>query len=306
MKWDFKIQIRFLEGFDLIGVFNIIKPTGFTSSDVVVKIRGLLRRHYGIKNIKVGHLGTLDPGGSGVLPIVFGKATRLFDYLSQSDKKYRAEFVFGKTTDTLDSYGMITETSENIPNIEQISRVIPEFIGEIEQLPPHYSRISVGGVRSCDAVRRGVEIDIPTRKVIIKKIEIIRQSSGRVTLDIECGGGTYIRSLCRDIAKRLGTVAYMSFIIRLATKSLTVNNGVTIAEVTDDIEGNILPIDILLEGMPRYEIDEGNKILHGLDANPLGKIGDYIGVINGDVYGVCRDGLHSIETIVNLYDYGTN
>lgn len=288
----------------MIGVFNIIKPTGFTSSDVVVKIRGILRRHYGVKNIKVGHLGTLDPGGSGVLPIVFGKATRLFDYLSRSDKKYRAEFVFGVTTDTLDSYGVVTKTSENIPNIEQISRVIAEFIGEIDQIPPQYSRISVDGVRSCDAARRGVEIDVPTRKVLIKNIEIVRQSSGRVTLDIECGGGTYIRSLCRDIAERLDTVAYMSYIIRLAAKTLTVENGVTIAEVADEIEGNILPIDVLLEGMPRYEITEGDKMLHGLDVNPLGKIGDYIGLINGDVYGVCRDGINNIETIVNLYDYG--
>lgn len=288
----------------MIGVFNIIKPTGFTSSDVVVKIRGILRRHYGVKNIKVGHLGTLDPGGSGVLPIVFGKATRLFDYLSRSDKKYRAEFVFGVTTDTLDSYGVVTETSENIPNSEQISRVIAEFIGEIDQIPPQYSRVSVDGVRSCDAARRGVEIDVPTRKVLIKNIEIVRQSSGRVTLDIECGGGTYIRSLCRDIAERLDTVAYMSYIIRLAAKTLTVENGVTIAEVADEIEGNILPIDVLLEGMPRYEITEGDKMLHGLDVNPLGKIGDYIGLINGDVYGVCRDGINNIETIVNLYDYG--
>lgn len=287
----------------MIGAFNVIKPTGYTSSDVVVKLRGILRRHYGIKNIKVGHLGTLDPGGSGVLPIVFGKATRLFEYLSRSDKTYRAEFVFGTETDTLDSYGKITINNGNIPTIEQISQVIGDFIGNIEQIPPQFSRISVGGVRACDAARKGVNVDVPKRIVNINTIKIVRYGYGRITLDIDCGGGTYIRSLCRDIAARLNTVAYMSYIIRLAAKTLNITNARTINEIAGDIVASAMPVDVLLEGMPRIEISDGAKLLHGLSVPPSGIKGDYIGTVDGKIYGICRDEEDSVATVVNLYDY---
>lgn len=287
----------------MIGVFNVIKPTGYTSSDVVVKMRGILRRHYGVKNIKVGHLGTLDPGGSGVLPIVFGKATKLFDYLSRSNKTYRAEFIFGTETDTLDSYGKITVNNGSIPEIEQISQVIGEFIGEIEQIPPQFSRVSVGGVRACDAARKGIDVAIPTRKVNINAIKIVRNDYGRVTLDIDCGGGTYIRSLCRDIAARLNTVAYMSYIIRLSAKALSVNKALTINEIAEDIDGSIMAVDVLLEGMPRIEIIGGAALLHGLRVPPTGLKGDYIGTVDGKVYGICRDEGDGVVTVVNLYDY---
>lgn len=287
----------------MLGLFNIIKPSGYSSSDVVVKVRGMLRRHYGIKNIKVGHLGTLDPGGSGVLPIVFGKATKLFDYLSHSEKLYRAEFVFGKTTDTLDSYSPIAASCEKVITIEDIRAIIPEFVGKIMQIPPSYSRISVDGVRACDAARRGQSMELTAREVEIRRIDIVRGGDNRLTLDIECGGGTYIRSLARDMAHKLGSVAYMSYIIRLAARGLSIDTAITLDELSADIKGNMLPIDVLLEGLERVEIRDSDRLLHGLPAKSCDIVGDYVGLIGGKIYGICRNIDGVIHTVINLFDY---
>ena len=129
------------------GFINVLKPSFMTSSDVVVKVRGILKKHYGEK-VKVGHLGTLDPGGAGVLPVAIGKGARLFPYTDESVKVYRAGFKFGVETDTLDSFGKVTKTCDKIPTKEEILTVLPKFIGKIAQLPPNYSSISVNGKRA--------------------------------------------------------------------------------------------------------------------------------------------------------------
>lgn len=203
----------------MLGVYNVLKPTGWTSSDVVVKIKHMVREYTGDKKIKVGHLGTLDPAGSGVLPVCVGSATKLFDYYVGMDKIYRTTFTFGKSTDTLDSYGAVVESCSNIPNIHDIKVALESFKGEIMQVPPKYSRISVGGVRAVDAVRKGIELDIKARKVKVYSIDILNYNSGVLMLNIHCSGGTYIRSICRDLAEMLGSCAYMSSIIRLQNKS---------------------------------------------------------------------------------------
>lgn len=287
----------------MLGVINVNKPTGYSSSDVVVVVRGMLRKYFGEKNIKVGHLGTLDIGGSGVLPIVFGKATKLFDYLSTSRKKYRAEFVFGKLTDTLDSYGDVVAVNDKSISRDEIERVLPSFIGEIDQIPPKYSRVSVGGVRGYQAMRRGGDIEMPTKKVVIYSIDILSFEDNRLVVDVECSGGTYIRSLARDIAEALGTVAYMSWIIRLETKGLTVSESVTLDELRTDIGRYIQPIDGLISDIMRVDISDKRRILDGLPVSACGIKGDYLGIIDGRIYGIVRDEADSIKTIINLYEY---
>lgn len=287
----------------MLGVINVNKPTGYSSSDVVVVVRGMLRKYFGEKNIKVGHLGTLDIGGSGVLPIVFGKATKLFDYLSASRKKYRAEFVFGKLTDTLDSYGEVVAVNDKSITHEEIESVLPSFIGEIDQVPPKYSRVSVGGVRGYEAMRRGDDIEMPTKKVAIYSINILSFKDNRLVVDVECSGGTYIRSLARDIAETIGTVAYMSWIIRLETKSLTISESVTLDELRTDIGRYIQPIDGLIGDIVRVDISDKRRILDGLPVSACGIKGDYLGIIDGRIYGIVRDEADSIKTIINLYEY---
>lgn len=287
----------------MLGVINVNKPTGYSSSDVVVVVRGMLRKYFGEKNIKVGHLGTLDIGGSGVLPIVFGKATKLFDYLSSSRKKYRAEFVFGKLTDTLDSYGEVLAVNDKSITRDEIESVLPSFIGEIDQVPPKYSRVSVGGVRGYEAMRRGDDIEMPTKKVVIYSIDILSFKDNRLVVDVECSGGTYIRSLARDIAETVGTVAYMSWIIRLETKSLTISESVTLDELRTDIGRYIQPIDGLIGDIVRVDISDKRRILDGLPVSACGIKGDYLGIIDGRIYGIVRDEADSIKTIINLYEY---
>ena len=145
---------------------NINKPSGMTSSDVVVKVRGILRKASGEKQ-KVGHLGTLDPIGTGVLPIAVGSATRLFDYMQEKVKVYRATFVFGQTTDTLDITGNITGECDVFPTKEQIDVAVSAIHGEIDQIPPQYSAKSVDGVRAYDFARKGIEVDLKPKRITI-------------------------------------------------------------------------------------------------------------------------------------------
>lgn len=287
----------------MLGVININKPTGYSSSDVVVVVRGMLRKYFGEKNIKVGHLGTLDIGGSGVLPIVFGKATKLFDYLSTSRKKYRAEFVFGKLTDTLDSYGEVVSVDDKSINIDEIKQVLPSFIGAIDQVPPKYSRVSVGGVRGYEAMRRGGDIEMPTKKIEVYSIDILSFDKNRLVVDVECSGGTYIRSLARDIAEAVGTVAHMSWIIRLETKSLTICESVTLDELRTNIERYIQPIDGLIGDITRVDISDKRRILDGIPVSACEIKGDYLGMIDGKIYGIVRDESGVIKTLINLYEY---
>ncbi len=288
----------------MLGIINILKPTGWTSSDVVVKVKHILKDYTCDKKIKVGHLGTLDPAGSGVLPVCFGSATKLFDYYVGMDKCYRTTFCFGKTTDTLDSFGKVTATCDKIPLLDEIKSKMGLFIGSISQLPPKYSRISVGGVRACDAARDGKEIDLKPRQVEVYSIDILGYDNGTLKLDIHCSGGTYIRSICRDLAKELGTMAYMSSIIRLQNKNFCIEDAVTIDEFKQNIEGSIITIEKLFCDLPKVDIcgTEQSKLLNGVKINKRNIKGDYITMINNKVFGICCDGKDNLEVKVRLWN----
>lgn len=261
------------------GFVNINKPKGMTSSDVVVIVRGILRRASGEKQ-KVGHLGTLDPQGTGVLPIAVGTATRLFDYMQDKTKVYQATFVFGKTTDTLDGDGEITEVSENFPTFEQIDSVLSQLCGEVDQIPPIYSAKSINGHRAYDLARRGETVDLKPKHVRIDYIKRIDDGEGNAILqngqrtlmsneyafEISCSGGTYIRSIARDMAKLLGTVAYMSSIHRIKNGNFDITGAVCIDEFEKEPFRYLKTIDSCLSNFSRYYLPDElkDKVLNGV------------------------------------------
>lgn len=240
------------------GFINVLKPVGATASDVVVCVKHVLHEK------KVGHLGTLDPGASGVLPVAVGLGTRLFNYLTNKVKYYRAFFTFGKTTDTLDSYGVITDTCANLPTEEQIRAVLPRFVGPLQQIPPAYSAISVGGVRAYKLARNGEEVELKPREVTIYSIELVKTiSPDTFVVDIKCSGGTYIRSLARDIAHALETVGYMSGLIRLQSGCFEIDDAWTLDEIRQCGEECLVDMMYPLKDVENYVIDD--KYFRDLD-----------------------------------------
>ncbi len=235
------------------GFINVLKPSYMTSSDVVVKVRGIIRRFYGEK-IKVGHLGTLDPGGAGVLPVAVGKGTRLFSYSDDSVKIYRAGFKFGVETDTLDSFGKVTKTCDKVPTIDEILAVLPSFIGKIAQLPPNFSSISVNGKRAYDLAREGKDFTLSERLIEIFDIKLLYEEDGNFVFEIVCSSGTYIRSIVRDLAKSLSTVGFMSFIIRLKSGKFDIFEAVTLDEINENPEKYILPVGFFLSDYKRFNV----------------------------------------------------
>jgi len=234
----------------LNGFVNVLKPCGATASDVVVKLRKILGER------KIGHLGTLDPGAVGVLPIAVGNATKLFDLLTNKHKTYRAFFTFGKTTDTLDSYGKVVSTG-SVPSTRAVLEASKAFLGEIEQVPPMYSAISVGGVRAYQLARSGNEVELKKRKVTVYSYDFVRQvDQFTYIFDITCSGGTYIRSLARDLATYVGTVGYMSGLIRLNSGCFDIADAFTLDEIEQLKEAALLPVTYPLEEYPTHHVDE--------------------------------------------------
>ena len=244
------------------GFVNILKPTGYTSSDVVVKVRKSLSKELGYK-VKVGHMGTLDPYGTGVLPLAIGTATKLFDYLIGGQKTYLAGITLGKETDTLDSYGEIVKTDSKVFSIDDINRVLSQNIGEIYQLPPQYSAKKINGEKAYDIARRGEYVELKKRKVNIFDITASKgKDINNFDIKVDCSGGTYIRSLVRDIAYSLNTVGYMSYIIRTKSVGFDIQDSVTFDEFFDSPLDYIIPIEkVILPLYKSYEIHENKKAL---------------------------------------------
>ena len=233
------------------GFINVLKPVGATASDVVVCIKHVLHEK------KVGHLGTLDPGASGVLPVAVGQGTQLFNYLTNKVKYYRALFTFGKTTDTLDSYGVTVDNCTCIPTLQQVKEAIKNFVGDIEQVPPAYSAISVGGVRSYKLARSGETVELPSRRVHVYDISIVEQRSvDTYVIDIKCSGGTYIRSLARDVAYACGTLGYMSALIRLQSGCFDIENAYTLDDIRQLKDKCLLDITYPLQDVEDYIVKD--------------------------------------------------
>ncbi len=228
------------------GLIVIDKPPGKTSHDMVY----FVRRLFGIK--KVGHTGTLDPDATGVLPICIGRATKAADMLTASDKAYRAQLVFGMTTDTLDASGEILTEQPVAVSAEEIRNAINSFIGEIDQIPPMFSAIKQGGKKLYELARRGVTVEREKRHVTIYGIDIIEIDTENytATIDVSCSKGTYIRTLCEDIGIRLGCGAYMNSLVRTKSGGFALDTAYTperLAEMKEEgtLESAVIPVDKL-------------------------------------------------------------
>lgn len=244
------------------GFFNVDKPSGLVSSAVVNKIKWL-------SGVPAGHMGTLDPLASGVLPVGVGNATRLFDYFLEKEKEYIAQFTFGVDSDTLDSTGTLVYGG-HVPSEEDIKGVLPTLFGDIMQVPPKYSAKNVNGRRGYDLARAGVDFELPAKKVHIYGMELLeRVSENAFSLKIRCGGGTYIRSLARDIASALGTKAVMSALRRTQSGIFTLENAIPFSFFEGDpnieeLQARMLPTESVLP-FERLVISEKNaeKLFHG-------------------------------------------
>ena len=181
------------------GVLNVYKEKGYTSHDVVAKLRGI------VKQKKIGHTGTLDPDAEGVLPVCFGKATKLCDLLTDKDKTYQAVLLLGQVTDTQDTSGQVLEkhSTEDLTN-EKVENVIRSFEGEYDQIPPMYSALKVNGKKLYELAREGQEVERKARRITIHEIRILEINLPEVKLEVTCSKGTYIRTLCHDIGQKLG------------------------------------------------------------------------------------------------------
>lgn len=243
----------------MTGIICINKDKDITSFGVVAKVRGITREK------KAGHTGTLDPMATGVLPVMLGGATRFLDYLPDSDKGYRAGFMLGKTTDTLDITGAVTGEYEVSVTDEQVRNVLEKFRGVISQVPPMYSAVSVDGKRLYDLARQGIEVERQARQVEIKKLELVDCENGEYTIDVVCTKGTYIRTLIDDIGRELGCGAVMTGLTRTLAMGFTLEDSVTLDELQrrrdeelpfDDI---VMDIEKMFEPYDRVTVSEAQS-----------------------------------------------
>ena len=246
------------------GIINVYKEKGYTSHDVVAKMRGILK----IK--KIGHTGTLDPDAVGVLPVCVGKATKLVDLITDKDKTYEAVMKLGITTDTQDITGQVLKISEVTADLQQITEVVNRFIGEYLQLPPMYSAIKVNGKRLYELARQGKEVERERRKVSIKDIRILDYSKeeNEVSLSVDCGKGTYIRTLIHDIGETLGCGATMKSLVRTAVGQFKIEEALKLSEIEslvfeERITDYVLPLDYLFRNYDKVNVErEYHKLIY--------------------------------------------
>lgn len=216
------------------GIINVYKEKGFTSFDVVAKLRGI----FGQK--KIGHTGTLDPDATGVLPVCLGKATKVCELLTDKDKEYEAVMLLGRKTDTQDISGEVLEEKEVTVSEEEVREAVLGFVGEIEQIPPMYSALKVNGKKLCDLARQGVTVERKSRKRMIYSIEISDISIPRVTFKVACSRGTYIRTLCEDIGTALGCGGCMEALVRTRVADFTLAEAYTINEIEQMVKNHTI------------------------------------------------------------------
>ncbi|WP_434311288.1 tRNA pseudouridine(55) synthase TruB [Hominifimenecus sp. rT4P-3] len=273
------------------GILNIYKEKGYTSHDVVAKLRGILKQK------KIGHTGTLDPDAVGVLPVCLGKATKLCDMLTDTTKEYRAVLLLGVETDTQDLGGTILSEHPVTASVEEVEQAILSFVGPYEQVPPMYSALKVGGQKLCDLARQGKTVERKARRVEIFSISIHRMELPHIEMTVSCSKGTYIRTLCHDIGQALGCGGAMEELTRTRSGRFLLEEGMTLKQVEqfrDEglLKERILPVEAMFEHLPQYRCPEefgnalkngnplkvsGNSLTPG-DYRVIGPEGDFVGI----------------------------
>lgn len=233
------------------GILNVLKPPGMTSHDVI----GYLRRVLQTK--KIGHTGTLDPDAAGVLPVFIGSATRLLEYSGEETKSYRVELRFGIKTDTADDSGNAIETSTVYrPSSKELETVLSKFTGSLMQIPPMYSAVRHDGKKLYQLARAGLTIEREPRPIAIYKLDIVYQEDDYLVLDLECSKGTFIRTLCEDIAAALGMCGTVSFLLRTRSGKFTVSEAKTLEEIAESPIEHILPVEFAVEHFPELKLTD--------------------------------------------------
>lgn len=258
------------------GFLNIDKPQGLNSRSVVDQINRLLRERGFTRGTlpKVGHAGTLDPLATGVLVIAIGNATRLIEQVQSRSKVYRGSFLLGKRSDTDDVAGQVVEgNSARAASVtrSELDAALDGFRGRIEQVPPAYSAVRVAGRRAYKLARRGETVEISAKTVEIHRLEVVRFEPPELTLDIECGSGTYIRSLGRDLGERLGCGAIMSSLVRTRIGPFEQSQAISISDFTaESIASELLPCAVAASHLPAYicEQSERTRLSQGLSIAP--------------------------------------
>ena len=288
------------------GIINVYKEAGFTSFDVVAKLRGILKQK------KIGHTGTLDPDAEGVLPVCIGKATKLCEYLTQKDKVYETVLRFGITTDTQDMSGTVLKQQEVLFSEEEIPALIQKFTGRQQQIPPMYSALMVNGRKLCDLARKGIEVERKAREIEIYAIEILHVQLPRITLQVHCSKGTYIRTLCQDIGDAAGCGGCMEKLLRTNTGGFLLKDAYRLQEIEaivkeEDPDGRrlidiLIPVDRVLEKYPRVDALPGTeKLLHNGGILAAEKTRQREGFVLGQLYRI----YDSAGIFVGLFDYGS-
>ncbi|MBO7396310.1 MAG: tRNA pseudouridine(55) synthase TruB [Ruminococcus sp.] len=245
------------------GILCVNKPQDFTSFDVVAKLRGILRER------RLGHGGTLDPMATGVLPVFVGTATKACDIMPDNTKSYRAGFRLGESTTTQDVTGEVLTRSDMAVGGEALRAVIPDFIGDIMQLPPMYSAVQVNGQRLYDLARKGVEVEREPRPITVYGIDLVSYDEGarEGVLDISCGKGTYIRTIINDIGERLGCGGVMTSLVRTSSGGFTLADCFTFEQIQqardeDRLEELILPIERVFTKLPKLRLGEAQTRMY--------------------------------------------
>ena len=235
------------------GIILVDKPQDWTSHDVVGKLRGILHER------RIGHSGTLDPMATGLLVVFVGRATRAVEFAEAHSKEYVAGLRLGIATDTQDITGnVLCETEHNIGENE-LKSVLSEFQGEIQQLPPMYSAIKVGGKKLYELARKGETVERKPRTVNISKLELAGTENGDFILDICCSKGTYVRTLCNDIGEKLGCGACMSSLRRIKAGNFSISDAHTLTEIAENPEKYILPVDLLFSEYPALTVNSAHE-----------------------------------------------
>lgn len=281
------------------GIILVDKPADWTSHDVVAKLRGILHER------RVGHSGTLDPMATGLLTVFVGTATRAVQFAETHNKRYVASLRCGYSTETQDTSGRVTAQTGISPTEDELTDVLPEFTGEISQIPPMYSAIKVSGKKLYELARKGETVERKPRTVNISELSLVGHDGDDFVLSVSCSKGTYIRTLCNDIGERLGCLACMSALRRTNAGPFDVRDAHTLSEIAEDPERYIIPVDSLFSEHPAIELSAAQtaKLKCGNILNVSAKNGTYrVYGENGDFLALANVSAGKLKTIKSFFE----
>lgn len=283
------------------------KPKGISSNFAMIKVRKLLKE-------KTGYIGTLDPFATGILPIAVGRARKFIQFIEEGEKEYEFEVIFGISTDSYDETGKICKTTEIIPTKDQIEKVLPRFLGEIEQIPPKFSAIKINGRRACDLVRQNKLVKIPSRKIFIHDLQLLDFSENNsAKFRVRCSKGTYVRTLAVDIARELESLCYVKELRRIKSGFFSIDRSITLEKLmeivdTNELDDNLFPLESPLDDIPALALEEGyvSRLQNGLavqlaDSEILSSNVRLFDSESGEFCGVCFVSADGLVTAVKMY-----